>query len=859
MKSLLSLLFCVFISGNIHAQIVDIPDPNFKAILLQASSSNNVAVNSDNHPVVIDTNNNGEIEVTEALNIFKLFINNYNLSNLTGIQAFTNLESLLCYDNDLPILDLSQNVNLKTLWAGNNNLTTLDVSENINLENLHIVNNNITTLNVTQNVNLESLKVSSNNLTSLDVTQNLNLVSLLVASDNSLNALDVTQNVNLTHLTVWGNNLSTLDITQNDNLLSLDYSGSTLTTLDISQNLNLERLHCNNSNLTTLDLTQNLNLIDLNCRNNNLTALDLSQNNNLESISIQNNEIQNLELGQCSNLWFFNCANNLVSDLDLSQLPSLTHFACMDNLLTELDLSNNNELELWSCANNQITNINLKNGGYSFITDPSGAFVSITNNPIEFICADEEEITVFNELTNYQGPISSYCTFIPGGDHNIIYGNITLDTDSNGCDVSDYDVPNLRVRLDDGVSSGSTFSNQTGEYTFFTETGNYQLTPEFENPNFFNASPVNPTIDFTDLDNTITQDFCITANGIHNDVEVVIVPTEPAQPGFDASYQLVYKNKGNQVLSGSIDFSYDDSVLDLVSTSIIPAIETSGNLSWDYTDLNPFESRTIGVVFNVNSPMETPAVNIDDILDFTVTANPTTDDETPNDNTFELNQVVIGSYDPNDITCLEGDIVTPDKIGEYLHYNINFENTGTAAATFVVIKDVIDDTNFDISTLQIMYASDEMQTRVVNNTIEFIFDNINLGPNEKGNVVYKIKINNTLSVGDSVENKAEIFFDFNFPIETNVATTSFQVLSIDEFENANAISVFPNPSNNNVTLKSKSNLKSIKVYDAMSRLVFETMIDDLTYSLNISNYSNGLYFLEIQTEFGKNVKQLIKN
>ena len=61
-----------------------------------------------------------------------------------------------------------------------------------------------------------------------------------------------------------------------------------------------------------------------------------------------------------------------------------------------------------------------------------------------------------------------------------------------------------------------------------------------------------------------------------------------------------------------------------------------------------------------------------------------------------------------------------------------------------------------------------------------------------------------------------------------------------------------------MTLTSKTHLKSIKVYDAMSRLVFETSIDDLNYDLNVSNYSKGVYFLKIKAIFGERVKQLIK-
>jgi len=857
MKSLFSLLLFVFISFYSNAQIVDIPDANFKARLLEASHSENIAYDSDNNRVIIDTNNNGEIEILEALNIFELKLYDQNISDLTGIEAFTNLNHLTCRENNLTLIDITQNLDLITLDISNNQLTSLDLSQNPNMKSLNVSENLLNNLDISLNLNLESIRCNSNNLTILDVSQHLYLRHLNL-DFNQISNIDVTQSVNLEMLQCENNNLTTLDITQNFNLEWLACGGNNLTTLDVIQNLNLEYLRCLSNNLTTLDISQNVNLETLICSSNNLTTLDVTQNINLEWLACSNNQLTNIGLLENLNLNKLFFSNNQISNMDFSLFPNLTQFSCDNNLLTELNLSYNNELEWWWCNNNQITYINLKNDGYSFGADNFFG-INVANNPIEFICADEEEILAFQELTNYQGPISSYCSFVPGGNYNTIFGDIIFDADNNGCDVSDYDMPYLRVHIDDGISSGSTFSNQSGEYTFFTETGNYQLTPEFENPDFFNSSPLTTAIDFTNINDIANQDFCVTTIGIHNDLEIVVVSTVPAQPGFDTSYQLVYKNKGNQVISGSIDFSYDDSVLDLLSMSEAPAIQNPGSLSWNYTDLNLFESRVIDLVFNVNSPMETPSVNIDDVLDFTATISPISSDETPQDNTFSLKEIVTGSYDPNDITCLEGDVVSPDKIGEYLHYNINFENTGTAAATFVVVKDIIDEANYDISSLQIIHASHEMQTTVADNSIEFVFDNINLGPNEKGNVVFKIKTLNTLTVGNSVSNQAEIFFDYNFPIETNIATTSFQVLSVDEFGIDNSISVFPNPSKGIVTLSSKHKLKSIKVHDAMGRLVFETVTEDLNYMLNVADYANGIYYLKINTEFGQNTERLIKN
>ena len=107
MKKLYFLFFLTIgFFGN--AQIVNIPDSNFKAMLLSANPSNFIAStelptylsSNDSWTVsnyhVIDTNGDGEIQVIEAQSIKYLTIaGDTTISDLTGIQAFINLHSLI--------------------------------------------------------------------------------------------------------------------------------------------------------------------------------------------------------------------------------------------------------------------------------------------------------------------------------------------------------------------------------------------------------------------------------------------------------------------------------------------------------------------------------------------------------------------------------------------------------------------------------------------------------------------------------------------------------------------------------------------------------------------------------------------
>ncbi len=843
------LLLFVLVSGIINAQIVDIPDPYFKEALTTGFEKD-----LDGNVVRIDANEDGEIQISEAIAISELSVDGLQIADLSGIEAFINLRKLNCSSNQLSSLNISQNTNLTKLNCSINSITALDVSQNVNLTSLQIILNEISYIDLSQNTKLTGLQCGANKISNIDLSQNTNLTSL-ACERNDLTTLDLSNNTKLNYLFCGLNNIMTLDVSENTNLSSLICFENNLTSLDVSQSINLENLNCGANNLTALDVSQNVNLTGLTCWHNNLTTLDVSHNINLEGLVCNSNNLATLDVSQNINLIKLWCNSVNLTTLDVSENANLTDLDCGINNLTSLNLSQNTKLNSLVCNENQLTSIVIKNG-------IKEKFLFFSNNPnLQYICADEEQLDEVQTIAGEDVVVNSYCSFNPGGNYNSITGLISIDDDSNGCDAKDLIPSNVKIRIDDGTNQDVAFTNTLGNYTFFTDVGDFDISLDIENPSWFSVSPSTANIIFADSNNNnTTQDFCLTPNGTHNDLEVLIAPIEAARPGFDAVYQIVFKNKGNQELSGEVNFSYDDTVLDFISSSIVADSQSMGQLSWNYTNLEPFESRVIEITVNVNSPMEIPAVNNGDTLNFSVNIIPNAGDETPLDNMFTYEQVVVGSYDPNDITCLEGNEVSPEKIGEYLHYLINFENTGTAAATFIVVKDVLDISQYDLSSLQILSASHEMTARITDNNLEFIFDNINLEAEGKGNIIFKIKTKSTLLKGDSVNNKADIYFDYNFPIETNIASTLFQeTLSTQEKKIDGSIYVFPNPSKQVIHVEAKADLNLIEMYDFQGRLVLRKNVVGKDNLIPITSLSKGTYLLKIQTNTGQKLKRIIKN
>jgi hypothetical protein len=418
----------------------------------------------------------------------------------------------------------------------------------------------------------------------------------------------------------------------------------------------------------------------------------------------------------------------------------------------------------------------------------------------------------------------------------------------------------LKFTISNGTTTGSLISNATGNYSIPVEAGTHTITPQFENSTYFNASPASATVTFPATTSPFTQNFCIVPNGIHHDLEVVVIPIVPARPGFEATYKIKYKNKGVVAENGTVTLNYNDAILDYVSSSVAPTTQSTGMLAWPIGSVAPFQSGEMMVTFRVNSPTETPAVHAGDYLSFIATMVGSDTDETPVDNTFALAQVVVNSFDPNDKTCLEGSTINEILIGKYVHYKVRFENTGTFPAQNIVVKDIIDTTKFDLSTLQLTDASHSCITKISDtNKVEFIFENINLpfdDAHNDGYVVFKIKTKPTLVLGDSFSNVANIYFDYNFPIVTNNYTTTIQNdLGTNQLD-INKLTIFPNPVKDILHFKTSEKVVKIEVYDLAGRILCSQAVNE--NKVDVTNLRTGNYIVKIHTENGIINSKIVK-
>ena len=688
--------------------------------------------------------------------------------------------------------------------------------------------------------------------------------------------------------------------------------------IQINEVQHVNGLYINGSGISSLaGLEHFTQLKVLECDNNNLTSADFSPFLNLYSVSIRGNQLTSLLPPPILNMLYAD--NNLLAAIDLSNL-SLSEVDLQNNVLAEIFLDNSTISNRFDVSNNQLMSFNLHNAStfcdLNLSNNPllelnvSGEFrridVGINNNietldlsglvrgtfafngeslryvnaktghsvgpellvhapNLEFVCADEHNIASYTQDIQISSPdcvVNSYCSFTPGGVFYELVGTIRYDMDNDGCSPSDPVLGSIKMGITNGIVSGSMTSDGLGNYQIPVQAGMHTITPDLENPTYFNVSPSGLTVSFPAEASPNLNDFCITANGDHSDLEVAMLPLGGAIAGFDAYYKLIYKNKGTVSLSGTLSLSHGNTT-ELISTEPAITNQASGSLHWNFTNLQPFEQREITVVMNINSPQETPAVNDGDVLNFTVLGTHNLTEETPSDNTATLAQTVVNSFDPNDKTCLEGDTVGPEIAGKYVHYQIRFENTGTANAQNIVVKDEIDATKFDITTLVPLDASHNFYTRINGNKVEFIFENIQLpfdDANNDGYVMFKIKTKPTLVVGDSFSNSASIYFDYNHPIVTEPAVTTIQLLGTQDFDFASEFALYPNPTSDLLTIQSKAGMRvdSAEIYNTLGQIVMAVTSPADSSKIEVSALQPGVYLVRLRTARGHAHAKFVK-
>lgn len=444
---------------------------------------------------------------------------------------------------------------------------------------------------------------------------------------------------------------------------------------------------------------------------------------------------------------------------------------------------------------------------------------------------------------------------------NSISGNVKFNVNNNNC-ATGVNYSGRRITTISGSNSYSSYTNSAGNYSILIpNTGTYSTTAnENLNANLTSNPSSVSVVSSGENQNYNNTNFCISSTTNYTDLSVVLIPYGQARPGFAANYIISIANLGSTSLNGTIILTYENGKMTFNSASPAANTSTANTLTWNYSNLLPFQNQTINLTFTVTAP---PTVNTGDTLAFTLVGNPIAGDAVPANNTFALTQPVFSSYDPNDKTVLEGASITLPQASRHLHYLTRFQNTGTANATTVVLKETLDP-KLDWATFEPLSSSHNYNVQIRNgNELTVTYSNINLAyssanePASHGYFAYRIKPKSTVVVGDSFSSSAKIYFDYNPFIQTNTVTTTINALSTSDFEKNN-FAVYPNPASNFVTISSELSVDATyEISDINGKLLLNGKVEN-NREIDISQLQSGFYLINISSEYQKQTFKIIK-
>ncbi len=445
---------------------------------------------------------------------------------------------------------------------------------------------------------------------------------------------------------------------------------------------------------------------------------------------------------------------------------------------------------------------------------------------------------------------------------NRISGQVKYDSNSDNC-APGTGFRDRRVVANDGTNLFATFTNGNGNYQIYIpNVGTYDTNATTSLNASFSSNPASVSIassgEDVDYNNT---DFCIgSATGFAN-LSIALVPLDHPRPGFSSHYRLYFWNNGSTALSGEMTMVFDQSKASFGSSAPIQTSFAVNTITWAYSNLIPFEERYIDITLNILTP---PAANDGDALHLSATGTPIAGDAFPADNSMMFDQNIVNAFDPNDKTVLEGSFIEPIQTNDYLHYLTRFQNTGSAPATTVVLKETLDP-DLDWNTFEPIAASHDHNIQIHDgNDVTVTFSNIDLPhssanePASHGWMTYRIKPKAGFTYGDIANSKAAIYFDFNLPITTNEVGTQWASLSVKGFAQKQFV-VYPNPAQNYFIIKSDASENiQYEVCDARGRILKRGVTQNDS-RVDITELQSGYYFVTIRSGNSKTTCKIIKH
>ncbi|MDF3029164.1 MAG: hypothetical protein K0S23_3471 [Fluviicola sp.] len=718
----------------------------------------------------------------------------------------------------------------------------------------------------------DSLEISGLNISSIDGVEafvnliNLNCynnqISVLPALPSTLEFLDCSSNQlsslpalpGSLYILLCKNNLLTTFAALPPSLVIFGFDGNQVTTLPaLPSSLNI--LSCSYNLLTELTGLPT-NLQQLICSNNQLINLPVLPPT-LFLLFCDSIGVSTLP-ALPSTLHGLTCRYNGI--IALPQLPgSLNNLSCDGNQLTGLPAIPAGLVHL-DCMDNQI---------HCFEPFPvSLIYLSIEGNP--FTCLPNYIPNVGTNLLMYplcdaNDPVNNPagCTVASG-----MQGTVFNDVNAN-CINTGQALSYIPMLVYDSLGTLMTSSTSLidGNYFFTASQGTYALSIDTANltPALHVTCPAgNSSGTIVSASDTVVSggDFGLVCNGFDLGVQSIV------------HYGLVFPGQTHELamLAGDVTGQYNMDCASGITGEVSVSVTGPGTVVFGGSPTNVSGNTAVYSIADFGAPganaftasmLTDTTAHAGEEFCVTVSVNTNTSGELDvTNNSYSYCYQVVNSYDPNiKETSPEG--VEPGYQDEFT-YTIYFQNTGNAPAINIRLADTLD-LNLDLSTFKVVNASHTFSTTVNagSRLLTVRFPNIMLPDSVSdpqasiGFIQYRVKPVAGLLDGTIIKNTAYIYFDFNTPIVTNTSENLFSETAgftelIDE-----TIQLYPNPSNNQVFIRSDNTIEQVMLYDLNGMLVKTVSPNAKNTSINVSGLKSGMYIATVQTNQSIVTKRLI--
>ncbi len=439
---------------------------------------------------------------------------------------------------------------------------------------------------------------------------------------------------------------------------------------------------------------------------------------------------------------------------------------------------------------------------------------------------------------------------------NMLQGFHYADLDQNGSfGGADVLVPYAPLTTGNGLAG---ITDTDGAFKFFVGPGPYSVATQPAS-GVYTVLPGNYTGNFVGLGNADTNlVFRSIPSVMIGDLRLDLVAPLTGRVGFDHNVYLLASNLGSVAAAGTVTLELDPQT-SLSSATPLPDTISGNHLAWNTPSISPLGQYLISAQVHV----DTTAQLGDSLMYRAHLASNGADFDQLNQSDTSI-VTATASFDPNDksVSPTHAPETYVNSSGK-LVYQIRFQNTGNDTAFRVIVRDTLSPL-LDASSFRMLGSSHPCILSLHNgNELTWIFNPITLPdsganlPGSQGFILFELGTAPGLHHGDSIQNRAGIFFDYNAPVLTNEAMFQVQNLStsLAPVASASKVRLYPNPGSGGFGLFGLDDAQlpiEIQVLDRAGRTMVARRISDQEQCVLIptENLLPGLHLVQVVTQQG---------